>query len=130
MNNFLIKLFHKFTKELFMKEQNIYTYVILRKDLPVVHQAVQAGHAAQEAAKRFGPTEKINHLIYLEVSNKSELLEAMEYLEINQIAVNAFYEPDYNRGLTAIATEYITCADKKSLLRKFPLWTPIPGEAF
>jgi hypothetical protein len=106
-----------------MKEETIYSYVIVRTDLPKIHQAVQAGHAAQEAGKRFGPTPNQNHLIYLQVPNKTELFKAMEYLMMNDIKVEPWTEPDYNRGLTAIATEYITSRTKREVLKPYEmLW--------
>lgn len=106
-----------------MKEPDIYTYVLVRTDMPRIHQAVQCGHAVQEAAKRFGKTPKVNHLIYLQVPDKKGLLEALERLEMNDVQVQTFCEPDYDRGLTAIATDYITSREKRDLLCNYEmLW--------
>jgi len=104
-------------------QDELYTYVIVRKDIPLLHQVVQAGHAAHEAGKRFGTTDKINNLIYLQVNDKQELIHAMEHLEMNNVSVNAYFEPDYRFGLTAIATQYISDTSRK-FLKKFSLWNP------
>jgi len=110
-------------KEEEMKEETIYSYVIVRTDMPEIHQAVQAGHAAQEAGKRFGETPTQNHLIYLQVKNKAELFKAMEHLLMNGIKVEPWAEPDYDRGLTAIATEYLTSRSKREHLKQYEmLW--------
>ncbi len=106
-----------------MTEPSIYTYVIVRTDMPKIHQAVQAGHAAQEAAKRFGKTPRINNLIYLQVPDKESLIAAMENLGMNEIDFVPFYEPDYNRGLTAIATDYLTNRKQRDVLKSYQmLW--------
>ena len=121
--NFLFSKKLQITKEKEMIDENIYTYVVVRTNLPKIHQAVQAGHAVQEAAKRFGKTDKVNYLIYLQVSNKKELFEAMEYLGMNGIETVPFYEPDENRRLTAFASNYLTTRKQRDYFKRFEmLW--------
>jgi hypothetical protein len=38
------------------------------------------------------------------------------------IRIEAFYEPDWDYGLTAFATEPVT-QEKRSIFRKFRLWS-------
>jgi len=121
-NPFAQKFLHTFFKGNKMPEE-LYTYVIVRTDMPKIHQAVQAGHAAQEAAKRFGKTPRINNLIYLQVPDKESLVAAMGNLGMNEIDFVPFYEPDYNRGLTAIATDYLTNRKQRDVLKSYQmLW--------
>lgn len=81
-------------------------YCVTRKDLPTIHQAVQAGHACLKAGSRFFASDYDNmYLIYLHAENKEDMMDIMKLLDEDNIEYECFYEPDYNRGLTSFATE-------------------------
>lgn len=49
-------------------------------------------------------------------------MQTVEELQRQGIQIAVFYEPDYNMGYTAAATEPIA-ADQRRLFKKFRLWT-------
>ena len=81
-------------------------YVLTRKDLGLAYQAVQGAHAVAEFHKQDynDAVEWDNqYLIMLEVDN----LDMLDYwawrLESKEIAFTAFFEPDLENEMTAIA---------------------------
>ncbi|MCK5021046.1 MAG: hypothetical protein KAS32_28805 [Candidatus Peribacteraceae bacterium] len=95
-------------------------YCVTRRDLPTIHQAVQAGHACVDAGHLFRPPMDGCYLIYLHAENQDDLKQIMEELKEEAIRHTAFYEPDFNRGLTSIATEAIVRFSSETL-SKLPL---------
>lgn len=57
----------------------------------------------------------------LQVPNKEKLEVAMARTRDRGIRCEAFYEPDWDYGLTAFATEAIT-ADQRKTFSKYKLW--------
>ena len=92
-------------------------YVLSRKDLGLVYQAVQSGHAlAQwclEHPKNYWQNQT---LIYLEVKNEKKLLKWREKLRQKGIEVSEFVEPDVDYKVTAIA-----CFANENLFKKLDL---------
>ena len=96
--------------------------MIIRKDLPVAQQLVQAAHAAHESGLHLCQDKsKVNYLIALEVSNEEKLLLARERLENRGIKSILFREPDRNDEATAICTEPIL-GNRRRIFSKYPLW--------
>jgi hypothetical protein len=100
-------------------------YVVIRKDLPPEAQAIQASHAAVEWARSCGSYYMHPTFVFLSVENKLQL----QLLRIKLILANKlhfpFHEPDYDRGLTAIAIHHYTSSGdyaKHSILKKYKLW--------
>lgn len=81
-----------------------YTYAFLRKDLSNVQRAIQLAHATQEIGKRF-PKSPISNLVLFEVADQEELVRIGGWLNDVGTLYHMFYEPDYNTGFTAIATQ-------------------------
>ncbi len=103
--------------------EHTYNYVFVRTDLPLPQQLVQAGHAALEAGASFGRKSKDPaSLIILQVKNKIKLQEALDKIQAEGIKIEAFYEPDWDYGLTAFATEPLT-EDQRGIFRKYRLWS-------
>ena len=100
-----------------------YVYVFVRKDLPLSQQIVQSNHASLEAGIKFGSDniEEPSSLILISVKNKAQLEKALEDLKTKEIKTVSFYEPDWDYGFTAFATEPLTI-DKKQLLKMYQLW--------
>lgn len=100
-------------------------YVVVRTNLPPETQAIQATHAAIEWARKYGNQYVHPTLVVLGVKNKLQL----QLLKIKLVLANKdyfeFHEPDYNRGLTAIAIHhygYSKDERQHSILRKYKLW--------
>jgi len=101
--------------------QNWYTYVIIRKDISLVQQIVQASHAALEAGHKFPTTPTTSYLILLEVENEHELLKAKKHLDHYLIPNELFHEPDNDLGFSAVCTIAIK-GSKRKLLSRFKLY--------
>lgn len=80
-------------------------YCVTRKDLPAIHQAVQAGHACLKAGRIYDGDYDNTYLIYLHAENQEDLKDIMRLLYEKGVGFQSFWEPDYNRGLTSFATE-------------------------
>jgi peptidyl-tRNA hydrolase len=81
-------------------------YVIVRKDLSHSQRAVQAGHALAEYLLHSPLFRWRNEtLIYLGVKGLRQLKNVKNKLEQNGIEHFAFYEPDLNNEITAIASD-------------------------
>jgi hypothetical protein len=80
--------------------------VIVRKDLSISQQAVQAGHAlAAYLLERSFFRWKNETLIYLGVKGLRQLNNLKDKLELFGIPYSEFHEPDLNNEVTAIATD-------------------------
>lgn len=83
---------------------------------------VQAAHAALEAGIKFG---KLSvdpaSIIILQIPNKEKLQVALDRTIEHGIACETFFEPDWDHGFTAFATEPIT-EDKRKTFKKYKLW--------
>lgn len=121
-----------------------YVYVWVRKDLPHAYQIIQAGHALHEMGmdtmrpwfyddppKKTSETTSISvgtrkmpvHLILFGVKNEKELLEVSRYLNENTVEHHTFYEPDFDTGFTAIATElFDNNSERRSLFKRFRMY--------
>ncbi len=98
------------------------TWVLVRTDLSVPQQAVQAIHAGMGAADRFGEP-PANHLALLSVPDKLRLERIARRLEAAGIPFHAFFEPDEDAGLTALATAPLPPSTARHF-RSLPLWSP------
>lgn len=104
--------------------QNPYTYVFIRKDIPLAAQLVQSSHATLELGIRLPEhkkPQKVSSLIMLSIKDEEKLLQTKDELDERGIQNYMFYEPDYNMGYTAICTEPIYLDDRR-YFKKFQLW--------
>ena len=93
--------------------------MLVRTDLPPGQVAVQAIHAAVEAARRFLPPETEHpHLVLCGVPSPARLLAAADYLFRRSVRHALFREPDRANEPTALATEPLT-GDRRRLLDRF-----------
>lgn len=103
------------------------TYVVVRTDLSLEQQLVQAVHASMGAAARFGDPPH-NHVALLAVPDRAALERAAEDLTLAGIPFHIFFEPDDDAGWTALATQPLTRREGR-LFRNTPLWrAPSGGE--
>lgn len=114
-----------------------YVYVWVRKDIPQPYQIIQAGHALHEMGMdterpreydesdpTCPPMDYPVHIVLFGVKNEKELLEASRYLNENAIKHHTFYEPDFETGFTAIATELVSNTDeeRRALFSKYRMY--------
>lgn len=99
-------------------------YVLVRLDIGLAQQLVQAAHAAAEAGRSFyQPGHGVARLVVLEVADLEALMHAREYLRQRGIACEAFFEPDEGMGYSALATQPLE-SRRRSHLRRWRLWRP------
>lgn len=81
-------------------------FVIVRRDIPKIHQAVQAGHALAEYLL-YGPSSSWTNgtLIYLGVKGLNQLENLKYKFERDGIPYKEFREPDLDNQITSIATD-------------------------
>jgi hypothetical protein len=101
-----------------------YFYVFIRQDLPLADQLCQSNHATFAVSQLVLDFETIPHIVLIGVANKDELETVINLLVANDIKFAAFYEPDNEEGLTAIATEPIKDKAKRQVLSHYKLWRP------
>jgi hypothetical protein len=99
-----------------------YTYVLVREDLPLEQQMVQACHAALEAGFAFDAPPTTSSLIVCTVPDREALLAARERLSRYGIRAEMFFEPDWEMGFSALATEPLTERKKRFALSTYPLF--------
>lgn len=79
-------------------------FVLVRTDLSMIQQAVQAGHGLGEYLVRGPKTEWDNGtLVYLGVKNLKALETWIWKLELKQIPHSIFREPDIGNEVTSVA---------------------------
>jgi hypothetical protein len=95
----------------------------VRRDLPAAQIAVQASHAAIEAARHFlMPDQTHPHLVLCRVGSERNLLAAADRLDRLGIRFRIFREPDRAGGATALATEPLG-PDRRGPLARYPCLT-------
>lgn len=83
---------------------------------------VQAAHAALEAGLKFPvKTAEPSSLIVIGVKNQYQLEKAQGKVEDTGVKTEMFFEPSWDYGNTAFATEAIT-DEKRSIFRRYNLW--------
>jgi hypothetical protein len=91
--------------------------------LPAAQIAVQAVHAAVEAARHFLPPDQPHpHLVLCRVSSNRGLLSAADRLDRLGIRFRIFREPDRAGEATALATEPLG-PDQRALFARYPCLT-------
>lgn len=103
-----------------------YVYILVRTDLPIAQQMVQASHAALEAGFAFSAPAQTAHLVMLAVPDAAGLLDASAHLDLHAIDHKVFFEPDDDMGHSALATRPVHGAERR-LLRGYPLHRPGAG---
>lgn len=105
----------------FDRQQATYCHVLVRADIPLPQQAVQAIHAAMAATAAYGGLRGDTRLALLQVRDQDELLAYADRLADKGVAFALFDEPDYGMGASALATAPGPVAQGRCLSR-LPLW--------
>ena len=107
-----------------------FTYIAVRKDIPLAQQIVQACHASLEMGfdlqRPCRSCKDIVSLILLQVENEKELLELAKKIEFHNIKFHVFYEPEnmgYEPSYTALATEPIY-DEHREIFAEYKMWKP------
>lgn len=80
-------------------------------------------------ASRLSERTETPSVVLIGVSDKSALEAVIERLQRYGIKFEAFYEPDFDLSLTAVATYPITNKKQRKALGTYKLWTPQEQEA-
>ena len=100
-----------------------HVYVVVRQDLPLPQQAVQAIHAGIASARDFIPGDLIHpSLVLLTVPDKTALLATQDRCNAAGVRNHVFLEADIGDEPTALATEPINGKGRR-LFRNMPLFT-------
>jgi hypothetical protein len=91
--------------------------VFVRNDLTLPQQAVQACHAAIEAARHglFPPGDEHPHLVLCGIRSEIALQSVLLRLQRLQIRHQPFLEPDLGDQLTAVCTEPVRDERRRGL---------------
>jgi hypothetical protein len=98
-----------------------YVYVLVRSDISLEQQLVQASHAALEVGFRFPAPGQTSHLVALSVRGEKELLDAAQRLSEYGIEHHVFFEPDNCMGHSALASQPIFCNALRRRFKRYPL---------
>ena len=99
-----------------------FVYLYVRADLPPVQQVIQTAHAAHEAGIHYGKVRQdengvplISHFCVFQLKDGRDLAEVGGELAMKGIRHHTFFEPDFDMGLSAIATEPLIGVDRKQV---------------
>lgn len=108
-----------------MMSETPYVYILVRTDIPIAQQMVQASHAALEAGFAFSSEVPVRntHLVVCAVPDEAALLKASAQLDRHDLGHHLFFEPDDGMGHSALATRPVYGAERR-LLRGYPLHRP------
>ena len=98
--------------------------MFVRQDIPLAQQIVQSNHATFELARRLPHPQNLEitpSCIVIGVPNKTVLYRVIEKLRLNAIPHHVFYEPDFDMGLSAVATVPLG-QEQRRKLSNYRLW--------
>lgn len=96
----------------------------MRQDISIAQQLVQSNHATFEMAKRLDGYPETPSIVLIGVEDKTALEAVIERLQRYGIDYEAFYEPDFGMGLSAVATYPIENKKQRRALGTYKLWSP------
>lgn len=98
--------------------------MFVRQDISLAQQMVQSNHATFEVARRLPQPQNLDitpSCITIGVPDKTALFRVIEKLRLNSIPHEVFYEPDFNMGLSAVATIPLEQGQRR-VLSNYRLW--------
>lgn len=109
-------------KQAFDPDQAQMCLVVVRTDLTLPQQMVQACHASSQAGGQLGSCGPELRMALLAVDSQVALIEAAARLERLGIRFSLFEEPDWGIGFSALASEPIPWRQARRALPRLPLW--------
>lgn len=103
-----------------------YVYVLVRADIPLEQQAVQACHASLHVGYAEDEPSSPPNLVLLTVPSESRLLAVANDLDKQGLRYSLFNEPDGGMGFSALATRVIQSAKERRLFSAYPLFRSPP----
>jgi hypothetical protein len=99
-------------------------YLFVRYDLSPEQTVIQTNHATFEMAYTLPQSVDLTtpSLVLIGVPDKKALHRVMRKLRLHHIEFSAFYEPDNDLGLTAVATVPLD-DEQRVVLQQYKLWT-------
>jgi glycosyltransferase A (GT-A) superfamily protein (DUF2064 family) len=101
--------------------------VFVRQDLPLAQQLVQTNHATFQMASRLARKAEVSSdetpsVVVIGLPDKPALEAAIQRLIRYKIAHEAFVEPDFDMGLSAIATVPIENSKQRKAMFLYKTW--------
>lgn len=96
----------------------------MRQDISLAQQVVQSNHATFEVARRLPHPQNLDvtpSCIVIGVPDKIALFRVIEKLRLKGICHHNFYEPDFDMGLSAVATVPLE-PEQRRALSNYRLW--------
>lgn len=97
-----------------------YIYIFVRTDLTPSQQIVQASHAALEMGNAIKNGIIGIHMVLIDAGTQDKLKEISSFLHKKLIHHTIFWEPDFDTGYTAIATEPLF-GDQRIPMKRYKL---------
>lgn len=94
---------------------------MVRKDLSVPQQAVQAIHAAIECVRTIAPDIEHPHIVLCSVRDETKLKTELERLIVLGFKCFPFVEPDLNGELTAFSVGPVTEEAERRHFRRYQI---------
>jgi hypothetical protein len=111
-------------KQDFDRDQARMSLIVVRQDLTLPQQLVQACHASSMAGHHFPGWAQDTRMALLAAKDLNHLLEAVRRLRSLDIPFCDFFEPDHAIGFSALATAPLPWKQARKALPKYELWTP------
>lgn len=89
--------------------------------MTLAQQIVQTNHATYDMASKLADPSATPSIVLIGVDNVQALQRVIEKLNLNKISFSEFHEPDYDLGLTAIATVPLD-ESQREVMRNYRLW--------
>jgi hypothetical protein len=105
-----------------------FIFVFIRQDLSLADQLVHSSHAVFHMGAEFGPVAGIPSLVMIGIPHKTAMNRVITKLKQQQLPHYLWSDPDFDLGVTAIATIPLSPQMKESL-RNYRLWSYSPGAA-
>ena len=101
-----------------------YIYVFVRQDISLAQQLVQSSHAVYSIAQQQTNLDKntIPSIVMIGVPNSKALNRVITKLQLNNIEHATFFEPDFNMGLSAVATAPLYTNEERAVLKNYCTW--------
>ena len=101
-----------------------YFYIFIRTDLSLAQQIIQANHATYQMAATYPRHNKTTtpSIVLVGVPHKTALERVIQKLQLNNINHTPFIEPDWDMGLSAVATTPNLTEEQHNALKNYNIW--------